>query len=65
MKYQEMTKDGMPRFPVYVGLRPDGNPNAPLRRARSEASRLRAAKPGKIAEKEAKPEAGRNRSDPE
>src|SRR5262249_48840555 len=22
-----LTKDGMPRFPVYVGLRPDGNPN--------------------------------------
>jgi len=28
VKYQELTKDGIPRFPVYVGLRPDGNPNA-------------------------------------
>ncbi len=26
VKYQELTKDGIPRFPVYVGLRPDGNP---------------------------------------
>src|SRR5207248_1849242 len=29
VKYQELTKDGIPRFPVYVGLRPDGNPNQP------------------------------------
>jgi DNA ligase 1 len=29
VKYQELTKDGIPRFPVYVGQRPDGNPNAP------------------------------------
>ena len=29
VKYQELTKDGIPRFPVYVGLRPDGNPKAP------------------------------------
>jgi DNA ligase-1 len=28
VKYQEMTADGLLRFPVYVGLRPDGNPNA-------------------------------------
>jgi DNA ligase-1 len=27
VKYQELTKDGMPRFPVYVGARPDGKPN--------------------------------------
>ena len=29
VKYQELTKDGVPRFPVYVGERPDGNPNQP------------------------------------
>jgi DNA ligase-1 len=28
VKYQELTKDGMPRFPVYVGQRPDGDPSA-------------------------------------
>ncbi len=28
VKYQELTNDGIPRFPVYVGLRPDGDPNA-------------------------------------
>ena len=28
VKYQELTKDGVPRFPVYAGLRPDGYPNA-------------------------------------
>jgi DNA ligase-1 len=27
VKYQELTKDGIPRFPVFVGLRPDGNPH--------------------------------------
>jgi DNA ligase-1 len=26
VKYQELTKDGIPRFPVYIGLRPDGQP---------------------------------------
>ncbi|HEY1190803.1 MAG TPA: DNA ligase [Gemmata sp.] len=29
VKYQEMTDDGALRFPVYVGPRPDGYPNAP------------------------------------
>jgi len=29
VKYQEETADGLLRFPVYVGLRPDGNPNVP------------------------------------
>jgi DNA ligase-1 len=27
VKYQELTDDGVLRFPVYVGVRPDGNPN--------------------------------------
>jgi DNA ligase 1 len=27
VKYQELTKDGIPRFPVYVGLKPDGQPH--------------------------------------
>jgi DNA ligase-1 len=27
VKYQELTEDGALRFPVYVGPRPDGNPN--------------------------------------
>ncbi len=27
VKYQELTKDGIPRFPVYAGLRADGNPH--------------------------------------
>ena len=33
VKYQELTKDGIPRFPVYVGLRPDAAPsvNPPTR----------------------------------
>lgn len=26
VKYQELTKDGIPRFPVYCGLKPDGRP---------------------------------------
>jgi DNA ligase 1 len=30
VKFQEYTPDGSLRFPVYVGLRPEGNPNAPL-----------------------------------
>lgn len=30
VKYQETTQDGLLRFPVYVGPRPDGNPNAPI-----------------------------------
>jgi DNA ligase-1 len=29
VKYQELTKDGIPRFPVFVGIRTDGNPNDP------------------------------------
>jgi DNA ligase-1 len=29
VKYQELTKDGSPRFPVYIGVRADGNPNDP------------------------------------
>ncbi|WP_439632008.1 DNA ligase [Gemmata sp.] len=29
VKYQELTPDGVLRFPVYVGVRPDGNPNQP------------------------------------
>ncbi|MDY3558844.1 DNA ligase [Gemmata sp. JC673] len=29
VKYQELTDDGALRFPVYVGPRPDGFPNAP------------------------------------
>jgi len=28
VKYQELTKDGKPRFPVFVGVRTDGDPNA-------------------------------------
>ena len=28
VKYQELTKDGIPRFPVYVGLRPDATASA-------------------------------------
>lgn len=28
VKYQELTKDGIPRFPVFVGLRPDARPSA-------------------------------------
>src|SRR5262245_45653730 len=28
VKYQELTPDGSLRFPVYVGVRPDGNPKA-------------------------------------
>jgi DNA ligase-1 len=27
VKYQELTKDGIPRFPVFVGLKPDGQPH--------------------------------------
>ena len=27
VKYQELTKDGIPRFPVYVGVRVDGRPS--------------------------------------
>jgi DNA ligase-1 len=30
VKYQETTEDGLLRFPVYVGPRLDGNPNAPI-----------------------------------
>jgi DNA ligase-1 len=30
VKYQELTPDGLLRFPVYVGPRPEGNPTAPL-----------------------------------
>jgi DNA ligase-1 len=30
VKYQEQTPDGLLRFPVYVGPRHDGNPNAPI-----------------------------------
>ena len=30
VKYQEITPDGVLRFPVYVGVRPDGNPNQPV-----------------------------------
>ena len=30
VKYQETTEDGLLRFPVYVGPRPEGNPQAPI-----------------------------------
>jgi DNA ligase-1 len=29
VKYQELTRDGMPRFPVYVGVRSDASPSEP------------------------------------
>ncbi len=39
VKYQELTEDGALRFPVYVGPRPDGFPNAapPTRKKEPEA----------------------------
>jgi len=41
VKYQELTKDGLPRFPVYVGLRPDGNPKAAPPSRKSQKSEVR------------------------
>ena len=38
VKYQETTPDGLLRFPVYVGVRPDGNPNAPIPTRKKEAA---------------------------
>ena len=38
VKYQELTEDGALRFPVYVGLRPDGFPNAPAPTRKKEAA---------------------------
>lgn len=38
VKYQETTEDGLLRFPVYVGPRPDGNPNAPIPTRKKEAA---------------------------
>ena len=37
VKYQETTPDGLLRFPVYVGPRHDGNPNAPVPTRKKEA----------------------------
>ncbi|HSQ55226.1 MAG TPA: DNA ligase [Gemmata sp.] len=50
VKYQELTKDGIPRFPVYVGLRPDGNPNAPppTRETERPPAAAQMLKPGHI-----------------
>jgi DNA ligase-1 len=41
VKYQELTKDGIPRFPVYVGLRPEGNPNAAPPTRKNQRSEVR------------------------
>ncbi len=48
VKYQEQTEDGLLRFPVYVGPRPDGNPNAPVPTRKKEAPAPTPAKPEKV-----------------
>ncbi len=47
VKYQELTKDGIPRFPVYVGLRPEGQPQEmpPTRAASKSSSKKESPKP--------------------
>ena len=49
VKYQELTKDGIPRFPVYVGLRPDGHPHdsPPTRTASAPSPKKMASAPVK------------------
>jgi DNA ligase 1 len=51
VKYQEMTTDGLLRFPVYVGLRPDGNPKAvpPTRKKETKPEPVKAPEPIKAA----------------
>jgi DNA ligase-1 len=45
VKYQELTNDGIPRFPVYVGLRPDGDANSapPTRKKTKETNETKQA----------------------
>jgi DNA ligase-1 len=43
VKYQELTKDGIPRFPVFAGLRPDGFPAAAPPTRKPEAKQPLAA----------------------
>jgi len=55
VKYQEKTPDGLLRFPVYVGLRPEGNPSQtpPTRKKEAPAP---AAAPAKVEKAAAKVE---------
>ncbi len=47
VKYQDITADGLLRFPVYVGPRHDGDPNAPLpTRKKPEEAPAEDTKPG-------------------
>jgi DNA ligase-1 len=56
VKYQETTEDGMLRFPVYVGPRPEGNPNAPIpTRKKPEPVAVAVSPPAVPAKAEEKP----------
>lgn len=59
VKYQEKTEDGLLRFPVYVGPRPEGNPHAPVptRKKPEPVAVSTPAAPSKVEQKpkEAKP----------
>src|SRR5262245_59582584 len=50
VKYQETTVDGLLRFPVYVGPRPDGNPNASIPTRKKQAEPVASA-PAKLEKK--------------
>jgi DNA ligase 1 len=49
VKYQELTKDGIPRFPVYIGVKPDGQPHdlPPTRSVSASSSKQKPPEPSK------------------
>jgi DNA ligase-1 len=56
VKYQELTKDGIPRFPVFVSMRPDGRPQDPPPTRTTPVASATASPPA-----QAKPAAGAKR----
>jgi DNA ligase-1 len=63
VKYQETTEDGLLRFPVYVGPRPDGNPNAPIPTRKKEVVAA-PAKPQAARTEEQKPKEEKANAEP-
>ncbi len=64
VKYQEQTKDGLLRFPVYVGPRPDGNPHAPIPTRKKATTETVISVPAALAKAEPAPKAEKPKAEP-
>ena len=64
-RYQELSDDGVPRFPSYVGERVDAEAPVPIAKAAIPAPAPKAAKPAKIKKAEPEPEVEAEDLEPE